>query len=124
VLPTSTNPEDYAEAELQAPGMKMGGDLKQRLPTSFSKRLFFWDCNFATSGRYMVNVLSRLTNAQGEVKRELLRKTYEVHVITIFRRYGPGLITTAIALFTLIFGAQTLLGLMPALLNATRSMSP
>jgi hypothetical protein len=108
VLPTSTNPEDYVKAELQAPGVKVSGGLKQRLPASFSKRLFFWDRNFATSGRHMVNVLLRLTNAQGELKRELLRKTYEVRVITIFRQYGPGLITTAIALFTLIFGAQTL----------------
>ncbi|MFZ0011290.1 MAG: hypothetical protein WAL97_05225 [Halobacteriota archaeon] len=102
VWPTSTDPSICVEAELQAAGMKVIGSLKQRLPLGSSKLLFFWNCNFATSGSHMVNVLVRLTNAQGEVKKELLRKTYEVHIITLYRQYGPALITTAIAAITLL----------------------
>jgi len=51
-----------------------------------------------------VNVFVRLTDAQGEMKKELLRKTYDVHVIALYRRLGPALITTLIGLITFILG--------------------
>jgi hypothetical protein len=111
LIPASTDPADYVEAELQAAGVRVIGDLKQRFPVSSSRLLFFWNCNFATSGSHMVNVLLRVTNAQGEVKRELLRKTYEVHVIALYRQYGPGLIslvTVVIGLLTFLFGQGVL----------------
>jgi hypothetical protein len=111
VWPTVTDPSTYVEAELQAVGMKVIGSLKQRLPLSHSELLFFWNFNFATSGTHLVNVFLRLTNAQGEMKEELLRKTYDVHVIALYRRYGPALITTVVALLTFLLGLLHSLGL-------------
>ena len=104
VWPTSTDPSIYVEAELQAVGMKVVGSPKQRLPLSSSELLFLWNFNFATSGSHMVNVFVRLTDAQGEMKKELLRKTYDVHVIALYRRLGPALITTMIGLITFVLG--------------------
>jgi len=106
-----TDPSTYIEAELQAVGMKVTGSLKQRLPLSPSELLFFWNFNFATSGSHLVNVFLRLTDAQGGMKKELLRKTYDVHVINLYRRYGPALITTVIALLTFLLGLLHSLGL-------------
>ena len=104
VWPTLTDPSTYVEAELQAVGMKVAGSPKQRLPLSSSELLFFWNFNFATAGSHMVNLFVRLTDAQGEIKKELLRKTYDVHVVALYRRLGPVLITTMIGLITFILG--------------------
>ena len=112
-MPASTDPADYVEAELQAAGMQVIGDLKQRLPVSSLKLLFFWNCNFATPGSHMVNVLLRVTNSQGEVKKELFRKTYEVRVMTLLRQYGPSIITAAIAILTFLWGQGVLTPYLP-----------
>jgi hypothetical protein len=91
--------------------MKVIGSLKQRLPLSSAELLFFWNFNFTTSGSHLMNVFIRLTNAQGEMKKELLRKTYDVHVIDLYRRYGPALLTTVATLITFLLEFLHSLGL-------------
>lgn len=100
VKPVNASGSDYLEAELQAAGVKICGELTQRRPMASQELPFFWNCNFETPGTHLVNLLLRVTTKEGEVKRDVLRKSHEIQVITLYRQYGTTLVTTIVTVLT------------------------
>lgn len=106
-MPDTKNPSNYLEIELQAAGMDIGGDEKQRQSLSFPKLFYRWNANFSKAGTHIVNVLFRELDGSGEVIRCAEMKEYVIRVVTLYRQYGPSLI---IAIATIVTLAYTMRG--------------
>ncbi len=105
-IPDAKNPSNYLEIELQAAGMDVSGDEKQRQSLSSPKLYYRWNANFSKAGTHIVNVLLRELDATGQVIRYVEMKEYMIRVVTLYRQYGPSLIIAIATLVTLAYSMR------------------
>jgi hypothetical protein len=104
VVPADTHTSDFWEAELQAVGIKVWGEHTYQHPVASptsSELLFFWNCKFETPGTFLVNVLLRTKNKQGTVL-EVLRKSHEIRVVSLYRQYATSLVAIIVAVLAFL----------------------
>lgn len=117
VMPADAHKSDFWEAELQAVGIKVWGEHTNQHPVASptsSELLFFWNCKFETPGTLLVNVLLRTKNKQGTVL-EVLRKSHEIRVVSLYRQYATSLVAIIVAV--LAFLASLRIDVTPLLQN-------
>lgn len=100
-VPGSKNKSNYLEIELQAAGMSIRGDYKQRQSLNSLTLSYRWNANFSKAGTHVVNVLFREVDASGGVVRLAAAKECLIRVLTLDRQYGPSLIIAIATIITL-----------------------
>jgi hypothetical protein len=108
--PATDHKSDFWEAELQAAGVKVSGELTQQeghTITSGDRIVFFWNCNFNTPGKHLVNLLVRTTTEGSDVKKDVLLKSHEIRVVTLYRQYATTLLTAIAAVLTFLLALMS-----------------
>lgn len=91
----------YMEIELQAAGLNVNGDFKQRQPLTSSIATYLWNCNFANAGNHVINLVYRIVDKSHDVKQDLGSTSFNVQAIRLYRQYGFAIfaaVTTVVSL--------------------------
>lgn len=102
-IPDAKNQSNYLEIELQAAGMDVSGDEKQRQSLNSPELLYRWNANFSKGGTHIVNVLFRELDSSGAVIRYAAMQEYVLRVVTLYRQYGPSLVIAVATIATLAY---------------------